>query len=392
MNHIIPSSSVPGIKLRLRSWVRGVCLAGLLLAVCGHAQAQIVAAVLPSSRSVAVGHTATAFATIINAGQTVASGCGISLPSGVSATFSYHTTNPATNAVVGATNAPATIAAGGYQTYVFSITPTAPFASADVALSFTCTGLDPAPTLSGINTLLLTASSTSLPDVVALVATASSNGTVSLPTTTGSAAFAVATVNLGSADTITVSADTNGVSEPVTITLCQTVPSTGVCMGTPSPTVAAMIGANATPTFGVFVTGTNNVAPLPGANRISVRFTSSGGTVVGSTSVAVQTTGYVAPATSGLSFTPPVPTIATTGTSYNFCYCSPTPSGVNSLCGSPTQSNPTGGHPPYHFQLGSGGGFPPSGIILGLNGCLNGAPSVAGTRSFNVCAIDLNGA
>ncbi len=393
LNRVLHFLSALPAGHRLRAWVLRCSLAALMLAVCGHAQAQIVAAVLPSSRSVAVGHTATAFATIINAGTSAATGCKIGLPSGIPAALTYNTTNPATNAVVGAINTPATIPAGGYQTFLFSITPSSAFASTDIALSFTCTGLDPAPTLSGINTLLLTATSTAGPDIVALVATVSGNGTVSLPNMTGSAAFAVATVNVGAADTITVSADTGtSIALPVTITVCQTVPSTGACIGTPGPTATATIGANGTPTFGVFVTGTGNIAALPGADRISVRFKGSNGTVVGSTSVAVQTTGYTPPPASGFAFTPSAPTGGTTGTGYNFCYCSPTPSGANGLCGSPTQSNPSGGHPPYHFQLGSGGGFPPSGIILGLNGCLTGTPTVAGTRSFNVCAIDLNGA
>jgi hypothetical protein len=390
VNRFRPTVTGLAAGIRLRDWIWRFCFVGVALAVGGHAQAQIVAAVLPSSRSVAVGHTATAFATIINAGATAATGCGVSMPTGIPATFSFNTTDPNTNAVTGALNTPATIPAGGFQTYVFAITPTAAFASTSVALSFTCSGLDPAPTLTGINTLLLTASATSLPDVVALAATTSGNGIVSLPTRFGSAAFAVATVNLGAADTISVSADTNGVTLPVSITICQTNSVTGACLATPTTTVQVPIGTSATPTFGIFVTGTDNVAPLPGADRIAVRFTSSGNTVVGSTSVAVQTTGYAAPTAPALSFAPGTPNLATTGSSYNFCYCQPTPSGVNGLCGSPTQSNPSGGHPPYHFQTGSGG-FPPVGIILGLNGCLTGAPSIAGTRSFNVCAVDLNG-
>ncbi len=377
---------------RLRIWTLRWCLAALMLTVCSQAQAQIVAAVLPSSRAVAVGHTATAFATIINAGTTAATGCGISLPSGIQAGLTYNTTNPATNAVVGATNTPATIAPGAYQTYVIAITPTAAFASTDIALSFTCTGLDPAPTLSGINTLLLTATATPGPDIVALVATVSGNGTVALPGTNGTAAFAVATVNVGAADSITASADTgSSITLPVTITICQTVPSTGACMGTPNPTVTTTIAANATPTFGVFVTGNGNIADLPGADRISVRFKGSSGIFVGSTSVAVQTTGYVAPATAAEAFTASPTASATAGTPYSSCYCSPTPSGSNGLCGFPTQSNPSGGHPPYHFQLGSGGGFPPLGVVLQPNGCLSGTPSVSGTSNFTVCAIDLNG-
>jgi hypothetical protein len=382
----------PDAQPRLLGWPLRCCLAFLLLALCGQAQAQIVSAVLPSSRSVAVGHTATAFATIINAGTTAATGCGIALPTGISATFSYNTTNPNTNATTGAANTPANIPAGGFQTYVFAITPTAAFASTEIALSFTCSGLDPAPTLSGINTLRLTATASAGPDIVALVATTGGNGTVALPSQTGAAAFAVATVNVGVADSIMVSADTNGVTVPVTVTLCQTNPVTGACLGTPNPTVSVSIPANGTPTFGVFVTGTDNVAALPGANRIAVRFTGSSGTVVGSTSVAVQTTGYVAPVAPAVAFVASVPTNATARTAYSYCYCSPTPSGANGLCGFPAQSNPSGGHPPYHFQLGSGGGFPPLGVVLLPNGCLSGKPTVAGTSNFTVCAIDLNGA
>jgi hypothetical protein len=54
----------------------------------------LMAAVLPSSRSVQVGTPATAFATIINAGQETAIGCGISPLTSIPTTFTYQTTNP----------------------------------------------------------------------------------------------------------------------------------------------------------------------------------------------------------------------------------------------------------------------------------------------------------
>ena len=57
----------------------------------------LVATVLPSSRSVEVGNTATAFATIINSGSWAASGCAIVPVTPVPANFVYQTTNPATN-------------------------------------------------------------------------------------------------------------------------------------------------------------------------------------------------------------------------------------------------------------------------------------------------------
>lgn len=49
-----------------------------------------------------------------------------------------------------------------------------------------------------------------------------------------------------------------------------------------------------------------------------------------------------------------------------------------------TAANPTGGHPPYSFLLGSGVGFPPFGLILNVNGTLSGTPTATGTRTFEV--------
>jgi len=45
--------------------------------------------------------------------------------------FTYQTTDPNTNALTGTPNTPATIAANGFQTFVFSMLPTGPFAPAD---------------------------------------------------------------------------------------------------------------------------------------------------------------------------------------------------------------------------------------------------------------------
>ena len=118
----------------------------------------IVAAVLPSSRSVQVGTAATAFATIINASSVTAAACGISLLTSLPATFTYQTTDPATNQVIGTPNTPVNIAAGAAQSYVFALTPSAPVGPTDVQLSFDCTNSDPAPINTGLNTLLLSAS------------------------------------------------------------------------------------------------------------------------------------------------------------------------------------------------------------------------------------------
>ena len=100
--------------------------------------------------------------------------------------------------------------------------------------------------------------------------------------------FAVATVNLGIDATITA-ADSGTANLPVTVTVCQTNPSTGVCLAAAAASVTTDIPPNATPTFGIFVTGSVAVADMPGVNRIFVTFTDSSGVLRGETSVAVRT-------------------------------------------------------------------------------------------------------
>jgi hypothetical protein len=81
----------------------------------------LVAAVLPSSRSVQVNTPAAAFATVINTGQAMATSCSIAPLTNVPATFIYQTTDPATNQVIGFPNTPADIAAGAAQSFVLPL-------------------------------------------------------------------------------------------------------------------------------------------------------------------------------------------------------------------------------------------------------------------------------
>jgi hypothetical protein len=157
-------------------------------------------------------------------------------------------------------------------------------------LSFDCTNTNPAHVISGVNTFLLLASETPGPDVIALAATAKNNGIVKVSGVNGSGAFAVATANVGAAGTITAVADTGGVSLPVNLSLCETVPATAMCLAPPSASVTTSVAANGTLTFSVFVSGAGAVVPFdPAHNRIFVRFKDSGGVTRGSTSVAVTT-------------------------------------------------------------------------------------------------------
>jgi hypothetical protein len=262
-----------------------ILLNGTALVVGGP----LIAAVLPSSRSVQVNTPVTVFATVINIGQAIAPGCSIAPLTSVPASFAFQTTNTATNQVIGFPNATANIAAGAAQSFVFALTPTAPFPPTEVQFSFNCANSDPAPINVGLNTLLLSASATPVPDIVALAATTTNDGIVNVPGTNGTGAFAVATVNVGASGSITASADTGNATLPVNIFLCQTNPTTGQCISAIGPSVTTTINANTTPTFGIFVQGNGNVPFDPAANRIFVRFRDGGNVTRGSTSVAVRT-------------------------------------------------------------------------------------------------------
>jgi photosystem II stability/assembly factor-like uncharacterized protein len=259
---------------------------------CAALSPPVSAAVLPSSRSVAVGTPATAFATIINPNDTLARSCGITLLTIDEATLSYQTTDPTTNQVVGTPNTPADIPPHGSQTFVIAVTPTDNFNDVDMQFGFNCVGTAPAQIITGLNTLLLSAfEGAPRPDIVALAA--SDDGVVTLSGPSLAGAFAVATINLGGDGTITASADTGGVTLPVVPLICETDPVTSVCKDPPAPTVRRGIDPGQTPTFGIFAIGTGGAIPFdPAVNRIFVRFKQIGTTssvTRGSTSVAVRT-------------------------------------------------------------------------------------------------------
>jgi hypothetical protein len=226
---------------------------------------------------------------IVNAGSATATAVGIALQSQIPSQFTYQTTNPLTNQPAGTPNTPVDIPAGQTQTYVIALTPTQAFNPTDVVFTFAGTNTAPVAPLTGINTLLLSASVTPVPDIVALSATLNSDGIVNIPGANGTGVFSVATANQGVSAGITVSGDTAGVALPLSIALCQTNPATGQCISAISTTVTLQINAGTTPTFGVFVTGQGVVPSDPAHNRVFVRFRDAGGVERGATSVAVRT-------------------------------------------------------------------------------------------------------
>ncbi len=181
-------------------------------------------AVLPYARAVAIGDTATAFASVINSGNATATDCSIALPGGLPASFSYQTTNAA-NALIGIPNSPIDIAPGVTQGFVFGITPSQAMAATEIPLVFDCANTSPAPSHAGLNTFILSAAASAPPDLLAIGATPSGDGVVRLPDRNGTGFFATAAVNIGSAGSITVSADDGGRGLPLSLRVCETTPA-----------------------------------------------------------------------------------------------------------------------------------------------------------------------
>jgi hypothetical protein len=249
----------------------------------------LVAAVLPSSRSIQVASTATVFASIINPSSVTAEACSIGLATSVPGIFLYQTTDPSTNQLIGTPNTPVDIPGGATQSFLIALTPTTTTSGVDVAFKFSCsnTATD-VLTIVGVNTLLLVVSNSSVPDIIALAA--ADQGIVNIPSSTSIGVFAVATANVGSAGTIRVTADTGTLALPVTLVVCETDPATGVCKDPPAASVQRGIGSGQTPTFAVFAIGNEPIGFDPALNRVFVRFKDGSGVTRGSTSVAVRTT------------------------------------------------------------------------------------------------------
>jgi len=252
----------------------------------------LLASLLPDARSVALGNPATVFATMINTGQGTLDGCLVALPASASSglTLTYQTTDPATNLPTGQPNQPVSIAAGAAQSFVLAFGSLSAAVLSGQGLVFTCNDVSNAASIPGVDALDLTFSSTPVADIVALSATASNNGVLQIPFSQGTAgAFAVASVNVGVAGSLIVSADLGGAALPITLLVCQTNPSNGQCLAPPAPTVPVTINGGDTPTFSVFATAGAAIPFVPAASRVFLRFADSSGAQHGSTSVAVTT-------------------------------------------------------------------------------------------------------
>jgi hypothetical protein len=250
----------------------------------------LVAAVLPTSRSVQVGNPATVFATIVNSSNATVNGCQFWPISDVPGRFMFQTTNPATNQLTGTPNTPASIPAGKNQTFLLAFNPaTAPYAPTNVQLVYVCANTAAAIPIVGVNSLLLTFSATPVPDMIAVGLTPSGDGFSHTGGNQGIGLLAVASSNVGASGQLTAKVVVSPNSLPLTATVCQTNPNTGQCLSTPSASVTTTINQNQNTTWSAFLQATGQILADPAHNRVFFQFVDSNGVVRGSTSTAVTT-------------------------------------------------------------------------------------------------------
>ncbi|MEO0543713.1 MAG: S8 family serine peptidase [Pseudomonadota bacterium] len=261
---------------------------------CGASSSSgpIVATILPTGRGTQTNNTVTAFASIINAGSSTATGCSIAMPNGYSGGFLYQTTN-SSNQTTGSPNTAVDIPAGGTQNFYFALTPTSSSSSVNVPMVFDCTNTDPATTIWGVNSFIYSSSSSSIPDIVAIGATVGNTGYIDIPGTSGIGAATVSSVNIGASGTIVaqvVQQAQGGPNPwmPATLQICRSTSGSTCTYGS---SVTFTHNTNAVQTFNVIATGSGTVANDPALNRAHIYFRqgSSSGPIVGGTSFAVRT-------------------------------------------------------------------------------------------------------
>jgi hypothetical protein len=220
---------------------------------------------------------------------------------------SFQETDPLTNTAIGSPNQPVDIPAGKLKSFVFAIRsqgvelgdPTF-----DGPVIFQCANASFAPQNLANSFQVTAVASFSPADMISIGATPTNDGIVDVLPVAGGA-FGVATVNIATSTTVTARVEyvrPFNESDPVkqfTVFICETNPSTGVCLASPASRVQFQAAPNVPHTFAVFVQRPA-VDPGfdPGQRRVFVIFEQLsppnffGGNpiaiVVGSTSVAVR--------------------------------------------------------------------------------------------------------
>ena len=255
-------------------------------------EARLRTSTLPASRSIADNGTATVFATVLNPSSEVARGCWIYPAMPFNGRFTYSATDPATNAVSGAENALFDVPAGGARTFVLTFTPNvgAIARSLDMPLRYRCDNAHNAPEVAGVNTVLLSIGTAATPDMVSIAVSPTADGVLRIPGSQASAAFAVATANVGAEGFLTVAPRGAGMASGLRLRICETDSGTGACLSPPAESHSRIFGAGETASFAVFAAAQGGDVPFnPSITRIRFEATDSLGNIRGATSVAART-------------------------------------------------------------------------------------------------------
>lgn len=245
-------------------------------------------AVLPAARSGALGGSPlTVFATVINAGGGTASGCRAELGAGAPVDLSYRAVDAGNNAI-GSENPLFDLADGTSASFVLALAPqrTTTGAGEYVDIAFACRN-GQAEIIPSVNSVFLSISDAAVPDIIAIAATPTADGSLRIASHGGRAAMGVAAVNIGAPADITVSIDNGGSDLPLDFTLCQSG-SDGVCLAPRTPSVTVNMAGD--PLFfsvlGVDPDGEATSVPDDAANaRAFLRFDGTDGVTRGLTSV-----------------------------------------------------------------------------------------------------------
>lgn len=256
-------------------------------------QARLVAAILPSSRSIqSDGTVATVFATIVNPSDSVAHVCGIYPDQPVDGVLDFYATDAVTNTIIGQRNESVDIAANSSQSFLVAFAPSigAQATQWTLDLRFVCRNSDRARLVPAVNSWQLGFGSEPTSDVVAIAVTQTGDGIARLDGVNGRSAFAVATVNVGSAEDLTVIPVPHGEADSLRLRVCETDQSTGVCLAPASDRLNRHFESDETVSFAIFAVGQGLEVPRsPATNRVSLNIINAAGETRGSTSVAVQT-------------------------------------------------------------------------------------------------------
>lgn len=256
----------------------------------------LASAVIPSGSAVQMGRMAQTWGAMINSGSVTANNCRVALASAATGTtLAYRAVSGAQQnfTFTQPTNVPVSIPPGGAQVFFLTFATTVALDPTDVAFNFVCDGAAPAKIVQSLNTFILSASATPVPNIIALVGTTldgnpNEDAMVDLYNNTGR--FVVATSNIGAAGAITVSAQPFiGFSSALpSVTVCPLVPNTQTCAAPAAPSVTVTSNAGDTPAFMFFVTANGAISDSPEFNRLLIRFTDATGAVRGGTQTALR--------------------------------------------------------------------------------------------------------